>query len=279
MHFETEADVTQWIMARPRILTKEYLDGIRWDEVRKYPLDPAFVPVLRYMRDIEVGTNLYFAEMRRTPTYNEKPLREFMERWVSEEPLHGELLERFLGEAGHPSGDGWYEDMKAGLPASYHLMENVEVAVAKLFGRRFAGVHMTFGAVNELSTLNGYQRMWVTARHPVLEYILRGVAREEAMHYFFYWSVARLKLERSAFDRGLNRFMMSNFWKPVGAGLRGTELSNMVIRTLFADDGAEHFDRNVNRRMEDLPGLAGLKVVRDRIGAAAENRILWGHGS
>ena len=193
-----------------------------------------------------------------------------MERWVSEEPLHGELLDRFLEEAGHPSEDRWFENTRARtLAAAYRFNDILHRTIAFGLGRRFAGVHMTIGAINELTTLTGYQRLWTLAKHPVLERLLRGIAREEAMHYFFYWSVARIKLLRSGFARKLNRAITSRFWVPVGQGVKTAAEANAVMRALFSGDaGLALVDRQVNQRMEQLPGLDGLKVVTRRIAGA-----------
>jgi hypothetical protein len=38
---------------------------------------------------------------------------------------------------------------------------------------------MTFGAIHEMSTTQGYRRLIELADHPVLNHILRGIIREE----------------------------------------------------------------------------------------------------
>jgi len=148
MLFETEADALAWYECRERVLTKEFLDAIPWHEVKDYGLDPSFVPVLSYMRDIEKATEIYFDELRKTPTWKDPYVRRFMERWVSEEPLHGELLDRFLEEAGHPSEDRWFENTRARtLAAAYRFNDILHRTIAFGLGRRFAGVHMTIVVV------------------------------------------------------------------------------------------------------------------------------------
>ena len=102
-------------------------------------------------------------------------------------------------------------------------------------GHHFTGVHMTWGAINELSTLTGYQRLWTLAKHPVLDHILKHIAREEATHSFFYWSVARIKLMRSSFRQQLARFIINTFWSPVGENKKTPAESNVVIHTQDKD--------------------------------------------
>ena len=66
MTFETNRDVLNWYEKQPRAVTTEFQNGIDWSDVKKHPLDPSFVPVLLYMRDVEVLTDMYHAELRRT---------------------------------------------------------------------------------------------------------------------------------------------------------------------------------------------------------------------
>ena len=54
-----------------------------------------------------------------------------------------------------------------------------------MFGRHFSGVHMVWGAINEMTTLQGYRRLWKLAGHPVLEQLLRAIAQEEQFTLIF----------------------------------------------------------------------------------------------
>ena len=65
MTFETNKDVLDWYERQPRALTREFIDEIPWRDVKNYPLDRRFVPVLMYMRDIEILTEMYHEELKR----------------------------------------------------------------------------------------------------------------------------------------------------------------------------------------------------------------------
>src|SRR5215831_16008328 len=155
---ETPQDVLHDYETRSRALTPEFVSRIPWSEIRRYPLDERFLPVLVYMRDVERFTEVYFEELRRTPTGKDPTIRRFMERWNAEEAQHGELLNRFLGEAGMPSDPQWYEKVKAEIPFRYKFENRLYGAVTKLFGKNFSATHMVWGAINELTTLQGYRR-------------------------------------------------------------------------------------------------------------------------
>ena len=267
--FETESEVLDWYERQPRALDKNFYDRIDWAEVRRHPLDQRFVPVLLYMRDVESYTAVYYRELLRTPTGKDPVIRRFMDRWGAEEAEHGDLLNRFLAEAGVETTDDWAARAEAAIPLRYTFENYVTSLVTNLFGERFTGTHMVWGAINEMTTLQGYRRLWKLAGHPVLETILRAVAREESVHVKFYWTVARLRLERSKFARSLARGVIRSYWTPVGAGAKPQAEVNYLIATLFGgSDGVNFFDEQVSRRVERLPGFAGLDAVTRRIAEA-----------
>lgn len=270
MLFETERDALAWYEKQERILTPEFLESIPWQDVKRHPLSAEFVPILRYMRDVERFTNMYYAELAKTPTVKDPAVKQFMDRWDSEETLHGDLLNRFLGEAGFPSSERWIDEAYASIPKSYTRAQFLSPLIARIVGRDFAAVHMAWGAIQEYSTLTGYERLWQKAGHPVLEYLLRAIAREEAMHSFYYWSVARIKLARSGWSRQMAKFMIERFWSPVGEGAKRKEDTDVVIRTLFPGaDGVRHMHERVTRRIAQLPGLEKLTRIDTRIAEAA----------
>ncbi len=266
MLFETEQDAINWYESQERVLTPAFLATIPWHQVKDHPLDPAFIPTLVYMRDVERLTSLYNDELSRTPTGKDPAIKRFMERWSEEEITHSDLLHRFLVEAGMPATDAWYDEVKQKISLRNRVASRIIPRITNLMGHHFTGVHMTWGAINELSTLTGYQRLWTLAKHPVLDHILKHIAREEATHSFFYWSVARIKLMRSSFRQQLARFIINTFWSPVGENKKTPAESNVVIHTLFSGvEGLELMHERVTRRIQQLPGLEALQTVTNRI--------------
>lgn len=264
--FETETEVLDWYEKQPRTITKEVINSLPWHEIKNHPLDPAFVPVLFYMRDVESYTDLYYRELRRTPTGKDPVIRRFMERWGVEETEHGDLLNRFLNEAGFRTDAGWAAQAKSKIPLQYKLEGYYTAYITNCFGKFFSGTHMVWGAINELTTLHGYKRLWTLARHPVLEKVLRAIAAEESVHASFYWQIARLKLQRSRFAQELARTVIKRFWSPVGQGAKPRNETDYVISTLFGSvQGVDYFDRHISQRIEKLPGLADLKNVTKRV--------------
>ncbi len=267
MTFETSRDVLAWYEKQPRALTEEFIGAIDWSAVKKYPLDARFVPVLLYMRDVEALTDMYYDELRRTPTGKDPIISKFMERWSGEEQTHGELLNRFLNEAGFETDERWQIQTRRAVSKTYTINNRLIGVLTNLVGRRFTATHMAFGAIHEMSTTQGYRRLSQLAAHPVLTQILSAIIKEESAHTQFYRSVARIELEKSELARKLSRFLIKNFYTPVGSGAKPKEESDYTIATLFSGDGGmDWIDRNVSRRIQNLPGFNGLTKVSDKIG-------------
>ena len=100
MAFESSKDVLEWYEKQDRTLTGEFIESLPWDQVRDTPIDEKFIPVLLYMRDVEVLTEMYHRELQRTPTGRDPVIAKFMERWGVEEVTHGQIIDRFLNELG-----------------------------------------------------------------------------------------------------------------------------------------------------------------------------------
>lgn len=264
--FETKREVLEWYEKQPRTLTKEFVDEINWKDVKNYPLDKKFIPVLFFMRDVETMTDVYYSELRRTPTGKDPHISKFMERWGVEELMHGEIINRFLNEYGIETDENWQQKVYGSVPASYTALNYLFSAVATLVGKKFTGTHMAFGAIHEMSTMQGYRRMMELADHPILNKILTAIVREESAHATFYRSVARIELKQSGISRKLARFIVKNFYTPVGTGAKPENESVYAIGTLFEGrEGEDWIDRNVTARLQTLPGLEGITTVTERI--------------
>ena len=266
MPFDSKKEVLDWYERQERTLTPEFLGSIPWNEVRDHPLDDSLVPVLFYMRDVESLTDMYDAELRRTPTGKDPYISKFMERWGVEELSHGDLLNRFLNEAGLETAKSWVTDVRKAVPRTYHAYARAITTLTNLFGHRFTATHMTFGAIHEMSTTQAYRRLSKLADHPVLTRLLDGIIREESAHTHFYWSVARIELDRSAWARRIARSVIDHVWAPVGQGALPKRRTDYTIAKLFGDEeGIEAAEKTVSRRIEGLPGFADLTVINETV--------------
>ncbi len=275
MMFETKSEVLGWYESQQRALTDEFISNIPWDQVKDHPFDPRLVPVVLYMRDVETLTDMYWQELRRTPTGRDPVISKFMERWGIEEVTHGEVLDRFLNEAGYETAADWKTELRRGVPKLYHFNTYLITSLTNLIGSQFTATHMTFGAVHEMTTAQAYRRMIEIAGHPVLTHILKAIIREESAHTQFYWSIARLELHRNSFSKKLARFVIENFYYPVGQGSLRKERTKHVVSELFGCDLAlAGLDKTVTQRVQALPGFDGVTKVTRKIGEVAGSRLM-----
>src|SRR4029450_4049580 len=124
------------------------LDGIAWDEPRRTPLGAATVRTLRYMQDIESHTIIYVRQLLATRAIDDPDVATFLARGFYEETFHGRALARLLAAA----GESTVERQRSRQPWLMHVEDQVLALVSRVWPD-FVGVHMTWGAINELTTL------------------------------------------------------------------------------------------------------------------------------
>jgi len=266
MRFETKQDVLDWYEKQPRSLTPEFIGSIAWGDVNKYPLDKQFVPVLLYMRDVETLTDMYHRELLRTPTGKDPVIAKFMERWGVEELTHGEVINRFLNEAGIVTDEKWQGQVRKTVSKVYRLNTYLITSLTNLVGKKFTATHMTFGAIHEMSTGLGYRRLIELADHPVLTQILNAILREESAHTQFYRSAALIELKKNELSRRIARSVIEHFWQPVGQGSLRKSRTHYMINTLFGGvDGLALLEKTVSNRVKQFPGFADLTRITETV--------------
>jgi hypothetical protein len=124
----------------------------------------------------------------------------------------------------------------------------------------FCAVHMTWGAINELTTLTGYRRLAAVARHPVLSELLDRIVRDESRHFFFYYRQAEIRLGRPSVARVV-RLLVDRFWAPVGSGVQPREELCFLGTYLFGGDEGRAAARKVDDTIRRLPGFATVQLL------------------
>jgi len=271
MSFETNKDVLDWYERQDRALTPEFMSAIPWDKVKETPFDEKFVPVLFYMRDVETLTDMYHRELLRTPTGKDPYIRKFMERWGVEEITHGEMMNRFLNELGYETDEKWQTEVRDAVTKVYRANAYMLTTLTNLIGKKFTATHMTFGAIHEMEAAQGYRRLKALTDHPVLNPILDAIIKEESAHNQFYWSVAKLELNKNETARRIARFVTDHFWAPVGQGSLAKRRTEYLVATLFSGgEGIETIDAKVTQRVRQLPGFDNITKITEVISNMAE---------
>ena len=276
-----------------RASKKVDLEGVAWDRVRHHPLSVAEARCLAYMMDIETHTVIYLRDILATRAATDPEVTAFLSCWVYEELWHGEAFSRFLGEAGHRlapdrepvRGDSPYPSRRARVSWIRRRLSGKGYAghVASIAGsllmKDFVALHMTWGAVNELTTLSAYRRIIASTEHPVLVDLLSRIIKDELRHFAFYRAQARLRLARSRQARSVARWAMEHLWAPVGTGVRPQAETDFVVVSLFGDEEGLAAAREMDATISELPGFAGTHILEralgealDRVGAAGGHR-------
>jgi rubrerythrin len=259
-----------------RASKKVDLSGVRWDEIKRHPVPVEVARTLAYMMDIESHTVIYLRDLLATKAAFDPEVTAFLSCWVYEELWHGEAFSRFLGEAGYalPPDDsrpGWddpYPSRSARnswirrAMGSKGYAAHIATMVAQVFVDDFVALHMTWGAVNELSTLTGYHRLMAKSDHPVLGDLLTRIVKDERRHFAFYRAQARMRLARSAQARRVTRWAMDHVWAPVGTGVRPQRETDFVVTWLFGDEDGRAAADEMDATIRQLPGFSDARLAR-----------------
>ena len=253
-----------------RLLDKSELldvDDLDWDRVGSRPLDPGVIDSLVYMRDVEGFTPSYLTGLGSHPTTLADPtVRRFFDVWQAEEAEHSRALHRYLTAYGRATGTR----IPVQPPAPSPDERWYERAVGRLggpVGGLVAATHMTWGAANELLTMNGYRLLADQCDEPVLAELLRRIAAQESRHYSFYLLQAEWRLASSRLARSVIPRLMAGAWTPVGIGdgYKSAGEFRRVLEVLTARPESERIVDRMDRRFSALPGLARLRIYRDTV--------------
>ena len=228
-----------------------------WDDVPQHPLPMEAVRTLRCMQDIELHTIIYLRSLLATRAIDDPEVATFLACWVYEETFHGLALARFLEAAGHPVGA---RALPRGQEPWSKRIEAVATAMVSRAWPDFCAVHMTWGAINELTTLTGYRRLAALARHPVLTELLEAIMLDESRHFFFYYRQAEIRLRRPTVARVARR-LVDTFWAPVGSGVQPRGELEFMATYLFAGADGLAAARRVDETIRRLPSFGTVQLL------------------
>jgi hypothetical protein len=212
------------------------------------------------MHDVEHHTSCYLRNLLNTRAHHDPDISTFLTLWNFEEHWHGEALGRVLAAHGEPSGPRRVAAMRRRL--GWRLTGSPLVWMAlSAATRNFLAVHMTFGVINEWATQAGYARLGAEARHPVLRELLRRIMRQEGRHIDYYRHEAVERLATGPDAQRTTRLLIRGLWNPVGAKAMPEAETRHLVRTLFGGSDGEAMAARIDRRVDGLPGLAGLRLM------------------
>lgn len=249
--------------------TNRYLDhsakieigDLNWVEAKQAGLTEEERFILTYFADIEGQTIYYLRDLLNTKVSRDPDSISFLSMWNYEEYFHGRTLSRLLAECGHSLSQTRLAEVRASSQFSEKMNALGARLVSKIFPDSFLALYMTWGALNELTTLRGYEQLEEQTKNPVFREICRRIAKQERRHFAWYFNSAQTRLSRSSVARRFTRTLLNLFWSPVGAGVKSDEEVCRLMVTLFPGEHGEQLARGIDEKISTLPGLEGIRVM------------------
>lgn len=250
-----------------RLLAKSELlafDDLEWDSIGEHRVSEGVLETLVYMRDVEGFTDSYVVGLgAHKNTLRDPIVAAFLDVWQAEEAAHSRAIDAFLLAYGAATG----VDIPAPAVAPGPRVAAYERVLAQLggpVGRLVTAAHMTWGAANELLTMNGYRILADECDHPTLAELLRRIAAQESRHYSFYLLQAQWRLAESRIARTVIARIMDGSWTPVGVGdgYKTSDEFQRVLAVLVSRPESERIIDRMDRRFSQLPGLDRLRIFR-----------------
>jgi hypothetical protein len=277
-----EFDLDRYLRASKKL----DLSALEWEDIPNHRLADGEVMSMHYMMDIETHTVIYLRDLLATRAANDPQITAFLSCWVYEELWHGEAFSDFLraygievpaepklpdGSTPMPTRASRTRQLREQLGVG-HQLSLLPTMMGSMLFRDFIALHMTWGAINELTTLTGYYALMRRSEHPVLHQMLRRVIQDERRHFAFYRAQAKARLARAPRHvRRLVRGMLNAFWTPVGAGVKSQEEVDALGLYLFGfDEQGREMIREIDRTIGEIPGLEGLRLLEGYLDGALE---------
>jgi hypothetical protein len=231
---------------------------------RDRPLPPHLLRCVRYMHDVEHHTSCYLRNLLNTRAHHDPEVTSFLTIWGYEEHWHGQALSRVLAAHDEAGGAPRVAAMRRRLGWRLDGSPLLWMAFSAAT-KDFLAVHMTFGAINEWTTQAGYARLGALAGHPTLSELLRRIMKQEGRHIDFYRSTAVERLDGNRAAQRTTRAMLRRVWHPVGAKVMPEAETRHLVATLFSGDDGGAVAGRIDRRVDALPGLDGLRLMEQAL--------------
>jgi hypothetical protein len=227
------------------------------------PLAGDVLRCIGYFHDVEHHTTCYLRNLLNTRAHHDPEVTDFLTIWNYEEHWHGHALGRVLQAHGQPAGRRVARmRQRLGWKITASPLGWMALSAAT---KHFLAVHMTFGVVNEWTTQGGYARLISVADHPTLTELLRRIMKQEGRHIDYYRSKCTELLDGVPAAQRTARIFLRTMWNPVGAKVMPADDTRHLVRTLFSGEDGRAMVRRIDRRIDALPGLAGLHLMQSAL--------------
>src|SRR5262245_32620664 len=150
-----KSDIERYVSVSAKIETKD----LDWEEASKVGLTEDERFVLTYFSDIESQTIRYLKMLLQMKIAFKPAVAAFLTTWSYEEFFHGYELANLLAVCGHPLDEERVEQVKKRARLNEILEATLGPLMSRVFYHQFPAVYLSFGAIQELTTLRGYERL------------------------------------------------------------------------------------------------------------------------
>ena len=209
---------------------------------------------LRYVQRRAQGTGSWLSHVLVTATHKDARITAFLSTWAYELHWFGDALVAIAGAGPVPA-------IRRGVAANLRDRFGPlrEAIVANLHGRALTGVQMTERLVDGWivdAMLERAQHLAPASVGADLDRIRQGIARQG--HFFAESATDALTHSRAAQVLARRRLAMRTW--PIGADKEPAAATAHALQTLFGADRT--WAAAIDARIDALPGLAGLDLVR-----------------
>ncbi len=250
------SDIAQHIAVSNRV----DIEDLDWDLARKHGLTEREIATLRDFVDVESQTVYYFLEVAKLQVARDPELLTFLTMWNYEEYFHSLAITRLLKECGIEVDDPTKRSTKVRKNAllKAKVEDFAQTAMAKLVPQRFVALWMFWGALQECLTMQAYEAVIRDTKNPVLAEMFKRIAKQERRHFAYYFGQARDRLANNKANQRFCRFIAQRFYTPVGSGIKTEVEIAAQLGRCFPGDRMFEVMSYIERRMAQLPGMAGL---------------------
>lgn len=239
------------------------MGDLDWNEAKTTGLTEEERFVLTYFSDIESQTIRYLGTLLKMTIALRPNVTAFLITWAYEEFHHGQALANLLGECGYPLGEDRVETIKGRAKFNEWIERLFGPILSRIFSNQFPSVYLVFGAIQEMTTLRGYERLREATKNPVLKTLCERIARQERRHFAWYFNNAKEQLQISSSNRLLARKVVEFNWRPVGAGVKSNSEVNRLFSILFPAEFGKQLVREIDAKIGTLPGFEGIRLMQD----------------
>lgn len=238
-------------------------------QASRYPLSEEETRCLTYMMDIESHTIVYLRSILSTCAIEDADTTAFLSCWAYEEFFHGRTIGQFLNACEIEFGRNRLAEVQAGTAFTEWLKDMGASFVCQM-SRHFHGAYLTYGAISELSTLEGYGVLASRTQNRILAEILHRLAKDERRHFSFYYNKAKIELpERNA--QRLTTFIIKHFWLPVGGGVKPDAEVDWMLKYMLQGSEGEKIAKRIDETIAKLPGLGWFNGLTANRAKSLEN--------